>query len=144
MYEEAFLKKVRLRRRKRNKGQSLIETLVGLSILIPLALFSVDIVALVNSSHMNEEWAETAAKAAARQNDSRMARETAEKCVMQAPLSDLIKSVRVNEVKFDPVEGHVKVTTLMEVKLPISFPNFEVVTFRHQAIQPIVSTQAPL
>lgn len=93
---------------------------------------------------MNEEWAETAAKAAARQMDSRMARETAEKCVMQVPLSDLVQSVRVNEVKFDPAEGHVKVTTLMEVKLPISFPNFEVVTFRHQAIQPIVSTRAPI
>lgn len=132
------------RRRNRKRGQSLIETLVGLAILIPLALFAIDIVALVNSSHMNEEWAETAAKAAARQAGSRMARETAEKAVMQVQLSQIVQSIRVAEVKFDPAEGHVAVTTLMDVKLPISFPGFEVVTFRHQAIQPIVSTRAPI
>lgn len=132
------------RRRSRRRGQSLIETLVGLSILIPLALFAVDIVALINGSHLNEEWAETAAKAAARQNDSRMAREIAEQAIMQVPLSAVVQSVRVDEVKFDPTEGHVRVTTLMDVKLPISFPNFEVVTFRHESIQPIVSTRAPI
>ena len=121
-----------------------METLVGLAIMIPLALFAIDVVALINSSHMNEEWAETAAKAASRTSTSRGARETAEKAVMEMPLSQVVKSIRVDNVQFDPVEGHVIVTTIMDVKLPVSFPGMEVVTFRHKAIQPIVSTPASI
>lgn len=133
-----------MRRRRRSKGQSLVETLVGLAVMIPLALFAFDIVALISASHLNDEWAETAAKAAARQNDALSARETAEKAVLQVPLSQVVRSIQVSEVKFDPVEGHVAVTTLMKVKVPVSFPSMEYVTFRHKAIQPIVSTPAAI
>lgn len=135
---------MRRQRRKRNKGQSLIETLVGLAIMIPLALFAVDVVALINAAHLNDEWAETAAKVAARQGNERLARESAEKAVLRVPLSQIVQSIRVDAVTFDPVEGHVIVTTVMDVKLPVSFPSMETVTFRHKSVQPIVSTRAPI
>lgn len=135
---------MRTRKRNRNKGQSLVETLVGLAIMIPLALFAIDVVALINAAHMNDEWSETAAKVAARQGSERMARESAEKAVLRVPLSQIVQSIRVDDINFDPAEGHVIVTTVMDVKLPISFPSMETVTFRHKSIQPIVSTRAPI
>lgn len=132
-------------RRRRRSGVSLVETMVGFIIIIPIGLAAIDIVILLSTSQSNEQWAEVASKAASRRGNEQAALKAAQNAVEQCPVDNVVMSVQVADVNFDMARGRVTVDTVMEVKLPIPVPFMPPeVTFRANSTQPIVSTRAPI
>lgn len=131
------------KQRGRAKGQSLIEVMVGLLIIIPIGLAAVDIVVLTNATQNNEELAETAARAASTKGNAASATNAVEQIVQRVAINSVVQSVDVDDVNFDLSKGTVSVSLLMTVKMPVPFPNFSTVTCKASAVQPIVSTPAP-
>lgn len=130
-------------RRRRSRGQSLIETMIGFMVLIPIGLASVNVVCLVSTTQSNEQWAEIAARAASTRSSQGAARKAAEEALMDCERNSIIKDVVVKNLTFDLATGHVTVSTEMDVKLPVPIPGFTQVTCSATSIQPIVSTPAP-
>jgi Flp pilus assembly protein TadG len=137
--------KARRQRRRRRSGASLVETMAGFIIIIPIGLAAIDIVILLSTSQTNEQWAEMAAKAACRRNNEQEAIEAAQKVAGQCPIDNVITNLTVADVNFDITHGQVTAETVMDVKLPIPVPFMpEQVQFRANSTQPIVSTRAPI
>ncbi|MCA9803947.1 MAG: hypothetical protein KC777_18380 [Cyanobacteria bacterium HKST-UBA02] len=134
----------RQRQRRKTRGQSLVETLAGFMILIPLGLVAVNIITMISCSRNNSEWAEQAARAAAKRLDGSSAEKAAENAINLCTLNNVITNVVVESVNYDLSEGQVTVTTLMDVKLPVPFPGWSTVQFHNASAQPIVATPAPI
>jgi hypothetical protein len=127
----------------RKKGQSLIEVMVGLLVIIPIGLAAVDIVVLTNASQNNEEIAETAARAASTKANAASATNAVQQIVQRVTLNNVVQDLQIDDVNFDLGKGTVSVSLIMTVKMPVPFPNFSTVSCKAGAIQPIVSTPAP-
>jgi|688.fasta_scaffold632082_2 Flp pilus assembly protein TadG len=129
-------------RARQIKGQSLIEVMLGLLVIIPIGLAAVDIVVLTNASQNNEEIAETAARAASTQGNAASATNAVEQIVQRVALNNVVQSLDIDDVNFDLGKGTVSVSLIMTVKMPIPFANFSTISCKAGAIQPIVSTPA--
>lgn len=125
-------------------AQSLIETLLGMVIIIPLGLASVDITAMVVANHINEHLADSAARAAANQLDDRQARTTAQGIVDRFNIAPPINEVNLDNVVYDLNAEQVTVNTSVNVNLPIPFGTNNQVVLRASSTQPIVATPAPM
>lgn len=125
------------------KGQNLIETMAGFVILIPIALAAFDVWTLSSAAQLNEQIADTAARAAATQSTEQKALEAAISAVENSQLTNVITSIQVQDCKYDPGLGMIRLTTVMNVKMPIPFPSFSQVTCRADSVQPIVNSPAP-
>jgi Flp pilus assembly protein TadG len=130
-------------KKERTSGQSLVETMSAFFILIPVGLVAIDIVCLVSSTQQNEQVAEMAARAAATQFSQDKAENAAKEAIAQVQPSPVIVSVTMENLTYDPVQGNVSVSTIMDVRLPIPFPFFSQVNCRASSVQPIVSIPAP-
>jgi Flp pilus assembly protein TadG len=126
------------------RGQSLIETLVGFMVLIPLGLFSFDLTVLLMANQNNRQLAENAARAAANQPNSLQAIEAATGALKGARKASAIKNATILDVTYSPGTGQVSVTTEVDVQLPVSFPGMKTVNLRANAVQPIVAIPAPI
>lgn len=131
------------RRRRRKHGASLVETMVGFIILIPIGLAAVDLVTLISCSQNNEQWAELAARAAAGMHSEQGAIKAAEDAISDCEITPVVLALQIDELKFDVRAQQVSVSTAMEVKMPIPFPWLSQVTCHANSVQPIVSTPAP-
>lgn len=132
-------------RRRSRAGASLVETMVGFIIIIPIGLAAIDIVILLSTSQSNEQWAEMAAKAASRRGNEQAALKAAQNAIDQCPRDNVVLNIQVADVNFDIGHGKVTVDTVMDVKLPIPVPFMPPdVQFRANSTQPIVSTRAPI
>lgn len=132
-----------MRRKRRNQGQTLVETMLGFIVLIPIGLAAVNVVTLISTSQNNEQWAEIAARAAATKPDQTTALKAAQDAITECEINSIVKSVAIKEVKFDLATGHVTVNTAMQVQLPVPIPGFSEINCSASSIQPIVSTPAP-
>ncbi len=136
---------MRKRRQRRTRGQTLIETLVGFIVLIPIGLFSINVVALVTTSQNNEQLAESAARAASTQRTEIKAKDAATETVTNIfQETNIAQSALVESIDYNVAAGQVTVTTLMNVKLPVPIPGFSETVCRASSAQPIVSTPAPI
>lgn len=111
-------------------------------ILIPIGLIGLDVATLVSATQQNEGLAETAARAASLASDMKGARDCAQDAVDRFQTGPIVKSVVMENLKFDPAKGVVSLTTAAEIKMPIPFPFFNEMTCRASSLQPIVSTPA--
>jgi Flp pilus assembly protein TadG len=123
--------------RRQQKGQALIELAVGALFLIPLALFSLDIVTLVLANATNDVVAKNAARAAANQPTSGAAKQAADKAIAGVHKSTIITALGMKN--FDYSKESVTVKTEIDVHLPVAFPGFAHYVFVAQSVQPIVA-----
>jgi Flp pilus assembly protein TadG len=128
--------------RRNNKGTSIIEVLVGAMFLIPIALFSVDLAAIVLSNSVNDHLAKDAARAAANQQSQAFAQQAAQKTVSGVAKSGIIYDIQLTDVSFN--QDQVSVKTAIDVRLPVQFPGFATTHFVAQAVEPVVGTPADL
>jgi Flp pilus assembly protein TadG len=126
------------------RGQSLVETLLGFVIIIPLGLASIDITAMVIANHLNEHLADNSARAAANQIDSEEARKTAQGIVDSFNITPPINDVSLEAISYDLAKEQVTVITSVNVNLPVPFGSNNRVLLRANAAQPIVATPAPM
>jgi Flp pilus assembly protein TadG len=124
-------------------GSSLIETLAGFAIIIPIGLLAVDLTMVVSASQLNERLAEDAARAAGNQSNEQDARAAAQTAISSYQINSPISGVTLTNVNFDPGNAQVQVISQMIVNLPVPIVAMDKVTLNADAVQPIVSIPAP-
>lgn len=163
---------LRITRARKTTAQSLIETVVGIIFMVPVALFLFDIAVLVMANTANDNLAKSVARAAASAKDTgtnegtplagfnaanQIANNFAESGLIQKPSSgsflagyawngngtaDSQGSSWPSRIP-TPNVGDVGVVTSMQVKLPVPFPFLpSTIDFEAKAVEPIVSIAA--
>lgn len=132
---------------RHRSGQSIIELMAGLVVLVPVALFLLDLGVLVLSNQIADTNAKNAARAAANQPTKALAEGAAAKALerYKDTGAGFVKSLKVQDLNYVP-DDRVAVTTLMEVELPVPVP-FGLLDnkpkFVTQAVEPIVTKSTP-
>lgn len=129
---------------RRRQGQSLLEAITGLAVIIPLGLFAVDLVAVMQSTQTNEQWAEIAARNAASKFNEQAARQAAEQSLEKVQTTAVISSITLESVVYDTTKSTVTIGTRMLVSMPVPLPYMNVVECHAKAVQPIVALPAAL
>lgn len=127
---------------RRASAQTLIEAMVGFIVLIPIALFAVDVVALLSTAQSNEQWAETAARAAGSCSSETMAQNAVKNSLKRFVPSSIVSSLELEKITFDQINGQVTVATVMQINVPIPLPWMNQFQLRASAIQPLLGTPA--
>ncbi len=130
--------------RKNRKGQSLIETLTGFMILIPIGLLSYDLTYILIATQNNEMLADNAARAAASHSDPVTAQDSAQKALGDFQQTSNYGTVALNDFTYnDENNGQVSLTMTMTIKIPVVFGPWSTMTVNAQSVQPIVGIPAP-
>lgn len=123
------------------RGSGLIEAILAATILVPIALFLLDLTVMIIANSMNDTAAKNAARAAANQPNGTAAHDAAEKALASFQASTIVKSLALSEFDYPPKGvGSVSVVTVMEVKLPVPVPGFAGYTFKAGDVEPIVGS----
>ncbi len=133
--------------RKSRTGSGLIETIVGCIILVPVLLFLIDCASLVIGQSANDALAKHAARAASEQPVGSGL--TAAQNVLNSYNAG--NSTLTHNAALDPSSGYdatnqnFKCVTTMVVTMPVPIPfwNQNNITFKAQAVEPVVSQLAP-
>jgi hypothetical protein len=128
---------------RRQSGQSLIETLSGFILIIPLALFSYDLTFILISSQSNERLAENAARSAANHATSLSAKQAAQTAVDTFNQTSGGNTASLVSFDFDD-DGQISLITQIEIKLPVSLASWSKVITSAHAVVPVVAYPAPI
>ena len=127
---------------RRQKGQSLIEVLIGGLILIPIALAVIDLSVLVIGGQICNDLAKQASRAASIASSSAGATAAIADVQSKFQTSSTFQSLSLKMLKYDATsDGIVSVGCSVTVVLPISIPVFNVgpnVPIQTQHTTPIV------
>jgi hypothetical protein len=130
-------------RQRSKKGASLIESMAGFFIFIPLAFLAVDIAVIANAGQVNEEFAEQLARLCSGIQDKPDAIKACQDVISIYQKPSNVTMVNLDNLDFDLGLQQVAITTSMDVTLPIPFPGYSHQILSATAIQPIVSFPAP-
>lgn len=121
---------------RNNRGSEILQVVLGGIVLVPLALFFLDVIYMVLCATVNADAAKLAARAAANQQNEKLAREAAD-----ATLKTQGNGLGRPTIKqFSRTSEKVKVFTEMEVRMPAPFPFFEKVTLSSgEVVEPVVA-----
>jgi hypothetical protein len=127
-----------------NRGQVFIEVLCGLFIIIPIALFALDLIVLILGNSANDTLAKNCARAAANAQSADKAREAAQQVVNRFPFSPLIEKVELDNSKMSYNEKeNVTTETILTVRIPVTLPGTkQKIAFRARATEPVVGVSA--
>jgi hypothetical protein len=128
---------------RKRKGQSLIEVMCGLVVIIPIGLASIDVVVLTNASQNNEELCEMSARAASTKRNAATATQAVQEIVQRVSLNNVVQNIDIDDINYDLNAGQVTVALIMRVHMPVPFPGFDTISCKASAVQPIVSFPAP-
>jgi hypothetical protein len=133
-------------RRKRNGqcGECLIELALASMILVPIALFGIDLTSLVVTHEINDNLAKNVARAAANQKSIDDARKAAATVIKQLPTSALLIHARLLDFTYTESSHQVSVKTEVDVRVPAPFPYFASATLVSQATEATVGQAAEL
>ena len=119
------------------KGQSLMETMVGLTILIPLGLFSFDLTYILIANQNNEKLADTAARAAANYATNRSALKAAERVIEDFQTHSTYGKITLTSFDFNTGgNGQVSLVTEIDLKLPVAFGSWRSMMINAKGLQP--------
>jgi hypothetical protein len=127
-------------KRRNNRGQCLIETVIGCMVMVPIALVGLDVTTMVVSYGLNKNLVKNAARAAANQDNPELAKKAAKAIIDGMKKSEIISQITMDTCKYSG--EHVSVRTSVFVKLPAPFPFMTKVTMAAEATEPIVGVPA--
>jgi len=133
--------------RRSRKGQGILEVMVGLLVLVPLALAMLDLAAIVLANQANDEIAKRAARAAASQSTRSSASTAVSQLKDSIKPTGMIKSVDELAVVDFATSGtqEVRVRSKISLALPVPIPfvhNSANLKFAAEAVEPIVGIEA--
>lgn len=127
--------------RPHRKGQSIVEVVVGIILIVIALLALADLVVIVQAGIINGDLAARAARAAANQEDSASATSVAEDVANKFATSTIISSVDDIKVTLNsPANGQLTVDSAIKVNVPFPIPglNLNPVTLRTQSVGPML------
>lgn len=141
-------------KRRTAKAQSLVETVAGLVVLVPVVLALLDIGVLVIAGTISNNLAKQAARAAANTTDEKAADLAVQDAAKQFPASSTFTNAKLSIRDYDPQKGSkaynymgsVTVDATVTVVLPVPVPMFNVgpsVNISTQSTEPIVAVPPP-
>jgi hypothetical protein len=138
-------------RRRKRFGSSIVEVAAGLFLLVPVAIFLTDIMAVVMVQTANDALAKHAARAAAEKTDAATAQQAANDIIATFPASNLANnpSIIVFQYTNDPAAGisQVYVRTQLVCNFPFPIPFNDAagkqMLFVAEATEPIVGLLPP-
>lgn len=117
----------------------MIEVMAVAMLLVPIALFMLDLLVIVAANNINDTAAKNAARAAANQSDQGAAQLAAQKALETVQTSGLISKLQLDgNVQYSASKEDVQVQTRMEVSLPVPFPGYDKIEFVAKAVEPIL------
>lgn len=126
------------RTERSRRGQVFVEAITAAFVLIPIALFALDLIVVVMANSMNDTAVKSAARAAANQKDSGAAQAAAVQALQSFHNSSIIAFLGLDgSVDYSGADA-VTVKTKMVVNLPVPIPGYSQVTFRAADAEPIV------
>ena len=134
----------KIKNKRRQSGQSLIETMAGLVLIIPLALFSYDLTFILISSQNNERLAENAARAAANHATNLKAQQAAQQAIDTFNQANPNNTATLTNFSYDQGDGQVSLVTQIKVNLPVPFGAWSTFINNAQSIVPVLATPAPI
>jgi Flp pilus assembly protein TadG len=131
-------------KQRSNAAQSLIETMAGIVIIIPLGLFSYDLTYIIVANQNNELIADTAARAAANHGDNSSAQLAAQQAIDDFQKSANYGKTSISDFQYNvDGSGQVIVCTQLNANLPVALANWTAVTISAKGVQPIVGVPIP-
>lgn len=124
-----------------NRGQSIVEVVVGIILIVLAVLALADLVVVVQAGMINGDLAARAARAAANQVDSPSATTVAEEVAKKFATSSIISGVDSVKVTLDsPAKGQLTVDSTISVNVPFPIPglNMNPLKLRTQSIGPML------
>ncbi len=125
-------------------GEMLVELFLALLVLIPLALFLLDIAAVIIANQVNDQLAKRACRAAANQVTLAQAQKAVEQIALQfkpGGIFNKLESLDVIQFDSNGSDG-VRVRSILKISLPVPVPlttQGTSVSFRAEAHEPIVA-----
>ncbi len=120
-------------------GQSLMETMAGLIILVPIGLFSYDLTYILIANENNEKLADNAARAAANHADSSSAQLAAQQAIDDFQTSANYGKTTLAAFEYDMEgSGQISLITQIDTKLPVSFGPWKSISINAKGVQPII------
>ena len=130
-----------MRRTRRDKcGYTFAETFLGACILVPVALFILDLSVVIIANSINDSAVKNATRAAANQPSGQKAVQAATQSLASIRSTTIIKSIALEEVTYVP-DQKVTCRTKMIVRLPVPLPGQSNLTFVARAVEPVVGTE---
>lgn len=127
------------RRTNGTRGTSIVETLAGLFVLIPVVLFLVDVAALVLAQTANDHFAKSAARAAAETATAAQATLAVQQVQANFPSSSICSNPTIDNLMYDTPPGRVTVITRIRCNLPVVVPGVNPFQdFVSDATEPVV------
>jgi hypothetical protein len=137
-------KNCQYKRHKKSSGQSLVETLVGFMLLIPIGLVSYDLTYILIACQNNEQLADNAARAAARHGDPVSAQKSVQLAIDDFQQTANYGNVSLTDFTYnDQNNGQIYLALKMDVNIPVVFASWRTMTVNAQSVQPIVGIPAP-
>lgn len=127
-----------MNRQRKNRGQCLIEMMLGGIAMVPVMLFGLDVITLGLSTSINDHLAKEAARAAANQQDPSKATRAAQMVIDRLHKSVILKDANLEGAVQYRVRDRVVVSTRLKVRVPAPFPFFEGADFVSTAVEPLV------
>ena len=132
------------RARNSRRGATLIEAAVGLTFLIPVVLFLIDICSLALAQTSNDSLAKHAARIAATQATQQARQTSAQLVVNSFKKTALIDSANLVEYTEPQAGQTVQVKTQIVCHLPVALPFMGLATqpFQAVAVEPVTAVRA--
>ncbi len=131
-----------MKRIKNQKGQCIVEMVVGTILLIPVILFMLDVGFAFVCTQVLDDLARDAARGAASQKSAKAAVKSAKNMLSRFRTSTLITNVSLADYGVAyPAKDTVIVRVRMDVNLPVPFPFINnSPKFLTEAVQPVLTT----
>ncbi|MBX9693039.1 MAG: hypothetical protein K2Z81_11690 [Cyanobacteria bacterium] len=131
--------------RRREKGTSIIETVLGIIFVVVLILFFIDIGAVVTCQTNNERMCKNAVRAASEKDQANAAKAAAEDIIKNTKSSQLFTSPAMKDFEYDAGSGMVSARTTVVCNLPVPVPgvaNLSKVEMQAKSVETIVAILA--
>lgn len=129
-------------RARGHRAQSIIEVLVGIMVLVPIALALLDLGCVVIAGNIAGNLAKQAARAAGSSTSQALANAALQDTLKQFPASPIIKNPQLQLTTYDTTTAIVTVKANVDVGLPVPLPFINgggPVKIQTQASEPLVS-----
>ena len=130
-------------KRRSHIGQSLVETLTGFMLLIPLGLVSYDLTYLLIANQTNERLADNAARVAANYADPADSKKAAQRAIDDFQQTANYGKVTLSTFDYNNLNnGEIVLVIQMDVTIPVALGSWHNMTINAQSVQPIVGVAA--